>query len=70
MKDDQIAVKMLSRYKEIRKNTFKRMADVEMMLGLLDVVREYDIRHPNQENTTDAKWCDHCGAYQLNNILT
>jgi len=49
MKDDQIAIKMLSRYKEVRKNTFKKMADVEMMLGLLDVVREYDIKPPNQE---------------------
>jgi len=58
MEDDQIAIKMLIRFKQIKKDTSKKMVDIEMMLGLLDVVREYDIQPPNQEVAMDEKPCN------------
>ena len=47
MADDYIAMKMLSRFKEIKKaHPDKLIVDIECMLGLLDVVRKYDIKPP------------------------
>ena len=41
--DDYIAMKMLTRHKELRKEMPKKPhPDLEWMLGLLEVVREYD----------------------------
>lgn len=41
--DEFIAMKMLTRWKEIqREQPNKPRPDIEWMLGILDVVREYD----------------------------
>lgn len=44
MEDDQIAIKMLTRFNQIKRNTSKAIVDVEMMLRLLEVVRRYDVQ--------------------------
>lgn len=56
--DEFIAMKMLTRWKEIQKEQpNKPRPDIEWMLGILDVVREYDKpieQEPEKEILYDA----------------
>lgn len=44
--DEKLAIKMLARYKEIRRNSTKPFADIDLMLELLNVVRQFEAPTP------------------------